>query len=197
MAKGKNNYQEYNGLKFKNETEVEFYKLCEIAVKDKRIKSFQYNVLYELFPSFPDWRGKNIESIDHSPDFILTLNDDTIIVIDTKGGGVVSHDKVSLMKRKIWMHSNQNIPYYMISKTAKYFGNEWVESSPRKDFHTKLKSKYKKLYPNENTRKHSTCVTFTRYDWGNYFEVESVLDLFYTYTKEYTKKELSKLSIHA
>lgn len=193
MAKGKNNYQEYNGVKFKNETEVEFYQLCELAVKDGRIKSFEYNVMYELFPSFFDWRGKSMTAITHSPDFILTLNDDSKLVIDTKGGGAEIHDEVSVVKRKIWMYYNQNIPYYMISKTVKYLGDEWVESSKRNDFHTKIKTKYKKIYPNENTRKYSTCATFVREDWNNYFEVENILGLFYTYTKEYTKKELLKM----
>ena len=195
MAKGKNNYQEYNGLKFRNETEVEFYKMCEQAIIDGRIKSFKYEVEYELFPKFQDWRAYDVDSINHTPDFLITLTNGCKIVVDTKGGGSLTHDKVSLLKRKIWMYNNQNTPYYMISKSPAFLGNFWIETSSGHDFMTKLKSLYKKLYPHENVRQWRTCKKFLPEDWANYFEYEYHLDLFYVMLKKYTKKEIQTIGM--
>lgn len=194
MAKGKKNFQDYNGIKFNNETEVEFYKLCEIAVSGGRIQSFKYEVFYELFPQFTDWRGCKIDSICHTPDFLLTLNDGSIMLVDTKGGGSQTHDKVSLLKRKIWMANNQSIPYYMISKSPAYLGSVWCETSPSHDFISNLKSTYKKLFPNENVKKWGTCKKFLPNEWGNWYEFNFELGLFHVMIKKYTKKELIKIN---
>lgn len=193
MPKGKKKFQEYKGIKFNNETEVEFYKMCELALSEGRIKSFIYEVEYELFSEFKDWRGDKVDSISHSPDFIITLNDDSIIVVDTKGGNSKSHDKISLIKRKIWMYYNQEVPYYMISKLPVYMGAFWTETSIGRDMSKKLVSIYDKIYPNQNKRL-KTTPKFIPKDWHNYMEFHDVCGLFYTYDKIYTKKDLEKIS---
>lgn len=193
MIKGKKNYQYYNNLAFDNETELEFYKICEEAVKNGTIKTFEFQETYLLQDEFIDWRGDKISKIQHIPDFKITLNDNTVMIVDTKGGGAFTHDEVSAIKRKIWMYKNQGIPYYMISKTPKYLGGVWVETSKGHDFLTKLRNKYKKLFPNENTRSRD-CRKMEVKHWHIYFEYENMLGLFYIMKKEYTKQDLIKIA---
>ena len=61
----------------------------------------------------------------------------------------------------------------MISKTPKYLGGVWVETSKGNDFLTKIKNKYKKLYPNENTRKKDVKKLGLE-EWVKYFEFENL-----------------------
>lgn len=191
-VKGKNNYQFYNEIVFKNETELEFYKKCESLVEKGRIKDFKFEEVYLLQDEFIDWRGNKIPKIQHTPDFQIYLNDGSMIIVDTKAAGAMMHDEVAAVKRKLWMFRHKNIPYYMISKTPKYLGGVWVETSKGNDFLTKLKNKYKKLYPNENTRK-KDVKRLGLEEWIKYFEFENVHGLFYSLKHEYTKKELDKM----
>jgi hypothetical protein len=192
LAKGAKNFQKYKGLSFDNETELEFYKRCEIAVEKGNISSFEFCVTYELQPEFQDDKGKKVSAITHIPDFRITLLDGDIVIVDTKGGMASNHEEVSVLKRKIWMYQNQGIPYYMISKAPSFLGQHWVNTSKGNDFLTKLRNKYKKLYPNENTREWRTCKRFLPKDWSEYFDYETFADLFYVMNKEYTKKELEQ-----
>ena len=73
-------------------------------------------------------------------------------------------------------------------------GGEWVESTPFHDFYSKLKTKYKKLFPNEKTADWRNCKKFLPKDWGEYYDFESVAGLFYIMHKQYTKKELEKMA---
>ena len=191
MVKGKNNYQEYNNITFKNETELEFYKMCEVAQQNNLIKSFEFECLYELQPSCIDWRDDKIAPITHIPDFKITLMNNEIIIVDSKGGNAFTHDEVAVLKRKIWIYQNEGIPYYMVSKCPRFLGSKWVETSKSHDFLGRLKKRYDILYPNVNKRLKDTP-KFTIEEWGEYFEFHNIVGLFYVMDKMYTKKELEK-----
>jgi len=193
MIKGKNNYQTYNNITFKNETELEFYKICEKAQLDKKIKSFEFETKYELQPEFLDWRDKKMASITHIPDFQILLNDNSFIIVDSKGADAFTHDEVAVIKRKMLMYQNQKFQYYMISKTPKYLGNVWVETSKSYDFLGKLRTTYDKLFPNVNKRLKESP-KFGVDKWSAFFEFHDIAGLFYVWDKTYTKKELEKMN---
>ena len=186
---------EYDNKTFDSESELEFYKLLIKAKDESRIKDFICNPKYVLLEGdWVNWRGDKQQPICHYPDYKVTLLDNTEIILDSKGGSVKEHETDAILKKKIWEYLNREIPYYYVSVTGKYLGNLWVESSPYHDFYTKLKNKYKKIYPNENTRDWRNCKRFLPNDWKEYFEFEEIAGLFYIMKKEYTKKELAKFS---
>lgn len=190
-VKGKKNFQEYKDIKFANETELEFYKKLETLKLNGKIYDFDFEVEYVFYDESIDWRGKIIQPISHYPDFKIWIDKNNYIIVDTKSAGGFMTDETSVIKRKIWMLTHPEIPYYMISKLSEYLGGCWVESSKGYDFYTKIRSKYKKLYPEENTRK-KDCVKFFPENWKFYYDFEDVLGLFYIWNKTLSKKESEK-----
>jgi hypothetical protein len=187
--------QDYDGKVFDSKSEVEFYKELIKAVDDNRIKSFECNPKYILFEGdWLNWRNDKQVPILHYPDYKIVLNDNKEIIVDTKGGGTKTHESDAILKKKIFEYLNRSIPYYYISCTPKFLGDVWVESSTYHDFYTKLKNKYKKVFPNENPKDWRNCKKFLPVDWGQYYDFEIIGGLFYIFHKEYTKKELEKMS---
>ena len=178
-----------DGISFDSTTEAEFYEKLKVAKKQNKIKDFEISPKYLLQESFTNWRGGKESEINHLPDYLITLLDDTKIVVDTKGSSM--HETDAKLKRKIWMYNNQEIPYYYASLCPKYIGGQWVETSPNADFLKKLKNCYDKLYPNVNKRLGNTPKLNVS-DWNRYFEYHDVAGLFYIMDKMYTKKELEK-----
>lgn len=186
---------EFDGIKFDSKTELEFYKKLKDFKSEGKIKDFKCSPHYILQEGdWFNWRNEKQDTIDHYPDFFVTDNDGNDFIVDTKGGNVSNHEADAKIKKLIFEYLNREIPYYYISKLPQYLGGEWVESSPRHDFYQKLTKKYKKVYPQENPREWRTCKKFLHYEWGSYFDYETVCDLFYIMNKEYTKKELEKMS---
>lgn len=170
---------------------MEFYKELEVLKSKGEIYDFEFEVEYIFYEKGIDWREKVIQAITHIPDFKIWLNQNEYIIVDTKGGGSRQHDEVSVIKRKIWMLLHPNIPYYMISKLPKYLSGLWAESSKGYDFTTKIRNKYKKLYPNENTRK-KDCKKFLPKEWYYYYDFVNILGLFYVWERTLNKKEIEK-----
>lgn len=186
---------EYDGRVFDSKSEAEFYKELIKAKKEGRIKDFECNPKYVLLEGdWINWRGDKQLPIQHTPDYKITLIDGKDIIIDSKGGGVKEHQTDAILKKKIWEYLNKDIPYYYVSITSKYLGEQWVESTPFHDFYTKLRNKYKKVYPKENTKDWRNCKRFLPSDWDKYFNFKSIAGLFYVMDKEYTKKELEKMN---
>lgn len=180
-----------DGISFDSTTEAEFYRILKKAVSEGKIKSFDISPEYLLQDEFINWRDFKEVSIKHYPDYLVTLNDDTVIVLDSKGDSF--HEESAKIKRKLWQYKNNDIPYYYVSLTPKFLGAVWVESTPNFDFMKKLRTKYDKLYPNVNKRL-KEAPKFTPDKWGEYFEFHDVSGLFYVVDKTYTKKELEKRS---
>jgi len=186
----------FDGMIFDSKSELEYYKILKSKKENKEIKDFECSPKYILQESdWLNWRGEKQSSIDHYPDYLVTLNSGEQIILDTKGGGTANHNTDAKIKKLIFEYLNREIPYYYISKLSNFLGGDWVESSPRHDFYTKIRNKYKKIYPNENPKKKwATCKKFTSEDWGEYFDFVNVDELFYIMKKEYTKKDLEKIS---
>jgi hypothetical protein len=186
-----NNRPKYKDLEFRSNTELEFYKLLEKAKLDGRIYDFEYEPdPYILVEDYVDFRGKKISGIKNIIDFRVWTDKDNHIMIDTKGGSF--HETDAKIKRKMWESLNPNIPYYWISKTPKYLGECWLESSSYYDYFTKVKNKWAKLYPEEKKKHWSKRkVVFDHKMWGDHFEYENILGLFYIWkeTKKVKKKK--------
>jgi len=196
-VKGKNNYQAYKGIDFKNEYEVEFYKKLEKLKEDGHIYDFEFEVLYIFFEEGVDFRGKKIKPITHTPDFKVWITKDRYMVIDVKGGGASQIEETAQIKAKILQLNEHPLEYYMVSRIPKYlYGgkgeNVWFEISKGYDFLTKLKSKYGKLYPDDVKKHWSKKRNMSVTEWKNYFNFHDVLGLFYAWDKTLTKKEIEK-----
>ena len=193
-VKGKNNYQKYKGITFKNETELEFYMMLEVLKNNGKIYDFQFEVEYTFFKEGVDFRGKKIKPITHTPDFKVWTTPDYFMIIDSKGGGANMIDEVAQVKAKILQLTEYPLEYYMVSKMPKYLGGRWIEVSKGYDFLTKVKNKYKKLFPNEVKKHWSKKRKFLPQEWNSHFDFHNVLGLFDVWDKTLTKKEIeSKL----
>lgn len=179
-------------ISFDSETEALFYLRLKQAKKAGKIKEFIISPKYELQEYFINTRGVKESSIDHYPDYLITLNDDTNIIVDTKGGGGIVHENDAKLKRKMWQYQNRGIPYYYVSLTPKYLGSFWVESTPYFDFFKKLQTKYKKVYP-EVKKYQRNRPQFLPKEWKEYFIFHNIAGVFYTWEKTYTKAELAKM----
>lgn len=186
---------DFDGIKFDSKSELEYYKKLKDMKSRGKIKDFKCNPHYVLQEGdWVNWRDEKQDSIDHYPDYLVTLLDGSQIIIDTKGGSVLTHEFSASLKKLLFEYQNRNIPYYFISKLPRYLGEYWVESSPRHDFYGKLTKMYKKLFPKENTREWRTCKRFLPKEWVDYFDVVDLQGLFYYYNKQYTKKDLEKMA---
>jgi hypothetical protein len=186
---------DFDGIKFDSKSELEYYKKLKDMRSRGKIKDFKCNPHYILQEGdWINWRDEKQDSIDHYPDYLVTLLDGSQIIIDTKGGSVLTHEFSASLKKLLFEYQNRNIPYYFISKLPRYLGEHWVESSPRHDFYGKLTKMYKKLFPKENTRQWQTCKRFLPKEWVDYFDVVDLQGLFYYYNKQYTKKDLEKMA---
>lgn len=185
---------EYDGYKFDSKSECEFYKRLVKLKESGNIKDFKFGDSYIVVPSYINWRGKKERDIKHIPDYEVTLNDDTVIIIDTKGGSF--HTTDAKIKRKLWERLHLETPYYYVSVAPKYlFGksNMWVESTVGNDFLAMLKKLYDELYPNTNKRKKGIpCLT--KQQVQERFKYHNVSNIFLALDKKYTKKERDKLN---
>lgn len=181
----------YKGIIFDSETECDFYKMLELKLKKKEIKSFKHEPEYILLEG--DWenaRGDKQEPIKYYPDFIIETNDGDVFLVDTKG--IDLHEDTSLLKKKMFEYQNRDLILYFVSKSPLYLSDQWVETSPYRNMLQKLRSAYKKEHPTVKT-KGKNAPRFTVKDWEKYMEVESIHGLFYTFNKVYTKKEREKM----
>ena len=179
----------YDGISFDSTTEAEFYKKLKLAKQESRIKDFSIAPEYLLQDEFISWRNTKESSIKHYPDYLVTLNDDSQIILDSKGSS--QHETDAIIKRKIFMCQNKEIPYYYVSLSPKFLGQCWLETSPNFDFLKKLRNKYDKLFPNVNKRLKESP-KFGADKWSAFFEFHDIAGLFYVWDKTYTKKELEK-----
>lgn len=190
MAKS-NNRPKYDGLEFRSNSELEFYKMLKMAKINGDIYDFEYEPEpYILMDGYIDFRGKEIAGIKNIIDFKIWKDENNFILVDTKGGNNSQNENDAKLKKKMFENLNPNVEYYWISKVPKYLGDCWIENSPYYDFVTKAKNKWAKLYPEEkkkNWRKRT--VIFDSKMWGDHFEYEHVLGLFYVWKKTLPTKK--------
>ena len=165
----------YDGIDFDSEMERDYYILLKDLKRQGIIKDFEMQIEITLFEESIDFNGKKMKPILHKPDFKVFLNNDTWILIDTKG----QQEELATLKRKIFMIQNPGVRYYFVSRTTKYLGDKWVEVSKGYDFRKKLKGKYTKLNGKWSRNKPNWSIE----DWDKYFEYENINGLFYRWKK--------------
>ena len=91
-VKEKSEYSRYGAHKcvindnvFDSVMEGRYYAYLLEQVGEKKLKSFQMQVQYELTPSFKDKKGKTVRPITYIADFVLEYPDGSKEVIDVKG----------------------------------------------------------------------------------------------------------------
>lgn len=179
-----------NNISFDSKTEAKFYLRLKKAKELGKIKDFNMKNEYILQDRFINWRGKEELEIKHYPDYLITLNDDMEIILDTKGSSF--HNTDAKLKRKMWEYKNQKMPYYYVSISPVFLGSVWIDTSVGFDFLGKLKTKYKKIYL-EVEKGQKIRPKFLPNQWKKYFVFHDVAGLFYVWDKTYTKKELEKI----
>lgn len=190
MAKG-NNKVVLDGYIFDSPSEAEFYKKIKHAKEVGYILDCEISPKYELQPSFKDWKGKKIEPITHLPDYLITRLDGSKYIVDTKGGS--HHEAEAIIKRKMWMYHNQQIPYYYASIVPKFIGGAWTETTSGNNFEKKLRNLYDELYPGVNKRLKG-APKLSKKDVEDNFEYVYYDNLFYRMIKKYTKKDKENIA---
>ena len=92
---------DFDGIKFDSKSELEYYKKLKDMKSRGKIKDFQCNPHYVLQEGdWYNWRDEKQDSIDHYPDYLVTLLNGSQIIIDTKGGSVLTHEFDNKMVRR-------------------------------------------------------------------------------------------------
>jgi len=73
-----------DGILFDSKLESRFYEYAKQLKEMGKIKDFEMQVKYEIFPSFKK-NGKSWRKIEYVADFVIHHFDETIEVIDVKG----------------------------------------------------------------------------------------------------------------
>lgn len=177
---------EYDGIKFDSETERDFYIKLKRFKNLCRIKGFAMQVPFNLQEDFLDFRGGKVEDINYIADFVITLNSDEEIIVDTKGSKNTTEESARI-KQKLLMYKDRELKIYFIAKLPKFLGDTWVDISKGYDFSGKLRNKYTRLNGKWKHGKPNWDVE----DWKEYFEFEDVAGLFYIWkaTKKVKKKK--------
>jgi len=181
----------YNNIQFASDVEVEYYKLLQNKVLNNEIKFFEYSVdKFIVIPSFVDFKGRKFKETTYTIDFKITLNNDEIIYVDTKGGTARQHDPKEIVKLNLIRHQNPNIKVYWISKTPVYMGSKWVETTPYYDFLNKLRTRYKKNFPDTYMLRGKKKPKYL--EWNNDFNFKNIDGLFYVWEKTKIIKKSKK-----
>lgn len=120
-SKYKNKKCEVDGIKFDSQVESKYYIYLKGIKEQGLIKDFSMQPKYELQEAFRDKNNKLIRKIEYKGDFLLTLNDDSQVVIDVKGSDFMLAPEFKL-KRKLFMYKYPDIPFTCVMWKKK----EWV-----------------------------------------------------------------------
>ena len=176
-------------ITFDSETEFRLYKLIKKLKENGKIKNFEHEPTYELQEQYIDASGQKVKPIKHKPDFKLFLNDDRIIIIDSKSGSNSLTEGIAKIKKKIFSYQNREYPYHFVSELPKYLGNKRVETSSGRDFYQKIKNEYYKENPDQKLKKGKKNIQWNISNWDKYFEYEDAYGLGLFYTWKSTKKK--------
>jgi len=182
----------YDNFNFDSEAERDFYIYIKSIKTKGGIKDFIMQVTYPLQEEFTtnfdhSWTNVKIQPIVFSPDYLITLNDDSQILVDTKGSsGCIEVD--SQLRRKMLLYRNPTIPIIFIAKLPIYLGSKWVEITAGSDFQAKLRLKYGKLYPSSKGNK-SKPINWKIDNWKEYFNFHEVSGMFYVWDNTITIKK--------
>ena len=174
----------YDGIGFDSIPERDYYIKLKLLKEEGKIKDFDMQIPYLLQDSFISFRNKEEDEIKYVADYVVTLNNDDEVIIDTKGSKQTT-EEVARVKQKLFMCKNEGVPIYFIAPLPKYLGNVWVDVSKNFDFSSKIKNKYVK----ENGKWAYSKPNWTPKDWAEHFEFEDFHGLFYIWHKTKTVKK--------
>jgi hypothetical protein len=130
----------HNGILYDSETEMKFYRdVIEVGLNDGSIKKCERQVKYELQPKYK-YHGETILAINYVADFVVTYNDNSIIVWDVKGLA----DAIAKLKKKLFHYKYPNIDYRWIGHSiidGGWLEYQYIEKARSKRKKEKQKSK--------------------------------------------------------
>jgi hypothetical protein len=136
--KGKLN-RTYKNILYDSELEMKYFRdVIEIGLNDGSIKKCERQVKYELQPKYK-YQDKNILAINYVADFVVTYNDDSIIVWDVKGLA----DATAKLKKKLFHYRYPEIDYRWVGFSGMDGG--WLEYQDIEKARAKRKKEKKLL----------------------------------------------------
>jgi len=132
----------FDGKCFDSILEMKYYRdvVCPM-LESGEIKKCDLQVSFELQPKYKH-DGENIHAITYVADFVITYQDGTVEVIDTKG----LPDSVSKIKKKLFHYKYPGVKYTWISYSKQDGG--WVEYKKLSLARSKRKREKKKVDKN-------------------------------------------------
>lgn len=110
-----------NDIKFDSLMEANYYVYISYLLKDKQIKDFKRQVPYILQKAYINkYSGKKISAIKYIADFVITLNNNAVEVIDVKGKKTTDFK----LKEKMFGYVYPEYEFKCIQWSEKH--NEWL-----------------------------------------------------------------------
>lgn len=118
--KGKQN-RTFEGIIYDSELEMKYFRdVIKVGLENGTIKNCERQVKYELQPKYK-YQGNNILAINYVADFVITYNDDSIIVWDVKGLA----DATAKLKKKLFHYKYPDVDYRWVSYSG--IDGGWLE----------------------------------------------------------------------
>ena len=136
--KGKKN-RTYEGILYDSELEMKYFRdVIKIGLKDGTIKDYQRQVKFELQPKYK-YQDINILAINYIADFVVTYNDDSVIVWDVKGLA----DAAAKLKKKLFHYKYPEVDYRWVGFSR--IDGGWLEYNVIEKARSKRKKEKKVL----------------------------------------------------
>ena len=115
-----------------------FRDVIKIGLKDGTIKDYQRQVKFELQPKYK-YQDINILAINYIADFVVTYNDDSVIVWDVKGLA----DAAAKLKKKLFHYKYPEVDYRWVGFS--HIDGGWLEYNVIEKARSKRKKEKKVL----------------------------------------------------
>lgn len=136
--KGKLN-RTYKGIQYDSELEMKYFRdVIEVGLEDGTIKDCKRQVKYELQPKYK-YQDKNVLAINYVADFVVTYNDDSVIVWDVKGLA----DATAKLKKKLFHYKYPEVDYRWVGHSG--IDGGWLEYQDIEKARAKRKKEKKLL----------------------------------------------------
>ena len=128
-----------NGIKFDSLLEGRYYVMLLHLIEEGAVKSYERQVTYILQDKFRDeFTGKMVPAIKYIADFVLTMPDGAVVVIDVKGKETPDFK----LKQKMFCYQHRDIQFMCVQWSEK--DKEWQDLEDIKKAQ-KERKKVKKL----------------------------------------------------
>lgn len=111
-----------NGIKFDSLLEGRYYVMLLHLIEEGAVKSYERQVTYILQDKFRDeFTGKMVPAIKYIADFVLTMPDGAVVVIDVKGKETPDFK----LKQKMFCYQHRDIQFMCVQWSEK--DKEWQD----------------------------------------------------------------------